>query len=473
MTSSSSQICTENTETKQLSLNIRYLDILKPILHKTLVDYEICEKSGDIIIETSKDCLKALYVSAYSIEKWYHWCKGMNIETMETKFIRFNIFHDLINFNTTSMSGNKNTSSKKQNIINKLNEAIKEFKGKFLFGINSPVPLIPLLLKNQNKHNENYNRNICDDKSKDEHDSNYNKDKEHKNKINSKLLSGLATPSEFHPGLATPSEFHPIEPNDSSKVNLTESDREFELESKTTTLNPGEKLLHILYEDKTMRSEIEMMNKYNIPSYIIIRKPIDLKLYRRFRLFVYSGKLRAISQFDSIYDTDMHELSDLIIKDIKRWYNNICLPYLDVVIDIGFSAFKVILIDMHAFGKDGRTWPILYDWDKDILELLISDEPIIRLFTPVCVDVKTRPRGLIRDSPLSGAKGVGSGSSKTTEHSSGSSKTTEHSSRENCNNYVKLDSELQDENNIKTVKEMSKEEIREMVKEEIRYFNEE
>ena len=106
--------------------------------------------------------------------------------------------------------------------------------------------------------------------------------------------------------------------------------------------------------------------------FLAFRKWINYYVEEEFRCFIYNKKLVAISQYE--YGNKLpHQMqcSDLIIKAIKNFVDQVNIPYINVVMDVAFhiSNFDVYFIEFNAFGLYSDTDAGLYDWchDSDIL----------------------------------------------------------------------------------------------------------
>jgi len=104
---------------------------------------------------------------------------------------------------------------------------------------------------------------------------------------------------------------------------------------------------------------------------------------REFRLFLYQGKLRAMSQYWLIrHDRRLEGRKDALWKNAIRFVDEISwlLPYPTIVMDIYFTAEgRILIIDFNPWGPPTdplllRTWE--RPWDEGDIGLRLIPPPV-------------------------------------------------------------------------------------------------
>lgn len=166
--------------------------------------------------------------------------------------------------------------------------------------------------------------------------------------------------------------------NEYNDDNTTRETNKFELTATDVT---GVVKLLRKSERTTYSLENDLVHGIMLRRFI---KEIDLE--NEFRLFVYDGKLRAISQYQCYQKITKY--SDPLVQ--KKIYDMICnwwnkdavalIPYVDCVIDVVIIDNEVKIIEINSFGPGLIAGSGLFNWDKDYDIMHYSIEPQILFY---------------------------------------------------------------------------------------------
>lgn len=182
-------------------------------------------------------------------------------------------------------------------------------------------------------------------------------------------------------------------------------------EGEVPIVTTAEEALKLLTTSPRSYSTLCELAESGIGHGIMIREYVTMNRNYEFRLFVFGGNLRAISQYmcyDVIEEFQDKHLQDLIYKSICTWWNGVCLqfPFKDFVLDIVFISniiniadylaniplntdYQVLandikVIEINSFGPGLLAGSSLYNWKTDYDVMHYSTKPDIR-FNSVAV----------------------------------------------------------------------------------------